>query len=191
MRINKEIRATEVRVITETGSQAGVISIREALDMAQAAGLDLVEISANSKPPVCKIIDYGKYRYQKTKKEKEGKKAQHQVKVKEIKVKPNICVHDYKTKLKHAKEFLTKGNKVRVTCSFRGREMLHTELGVNLVKRFCDDLQELSVIEAPVKRVGRTISLVLAPIAKNKSSKEEINKKGDKSSAKNENEKSA
>ena len=191
MRINREIQAPQVRVISETGSQVGVISLRDAQIMAHEAGLDLVEISPNANPPVCKIIDYGKYRYQKTKKEKEGKKSQHQVKVKEIKVKPNIDVHDYQTKLKHAKEFLTKGNKVRVTCSFRGREMLHTELGDKLLERFCGDLEEYSVIEAPKKRMGRSMSLVLAPALKKKTSAEENNKQGDKISAKNENEKSA
>ncbi len=123
LRINREIRAPKVRVIDKDGGQVGVLTLAEALAKAEAAGLDLVEIAPSAEPPVCKIIDFGKYRYQLTKKEKEQKKSQHQVKVKEIKIKPNTDEHDLVTKMKHAREFIAKGNKVRLTCVFRGREM--------------------------------------------------------------------
>jgi translation initiation factor IF-3 len=175
LRINREIRAEKVRVIGSDGSQVGVITTREALSMAESERLDLVEISSNSNPPVCRIIDYGKYRYQQAKKEKENKKAQHQVRVKEIKLKPNIDNHDFLTKAKRAHDFLLKGDKVRVTCTFRGREMLHTELGEKVVRRMCEELTEISIVEAPLKRMGRIITLVLAPQTKKKSNKQENN----------------
>ena len=166
MRINRQIRADKVRLIGVDGKQLGVMSPNDALMQAQQEGLDLVEISPNTKPPVCKIIDYGKYRYSQTKKGKETRKSTHQVKVKEIKVKPNIDVHDLNTKLKHGREFILKGNKVRVTCSFRGREMLHLDLGRKVVNRFCEELEDIAQIEAPLKQMGRTMSLVLAPLGK-------------------------
>ena len=123
MRINREIRAPKVRLIGKDGKQIGVVSIADAQSHAQRDGLDLVEISPNAEPPVCKIVDYGKYRYQMTKKERESKKGQHQAKLKEIKIKPNIDEHDLQVKIKRAREFIEKGNKVRVTCMFREREM--------------------------------------------------------------------
>ena len=166
MRINREIRAEKVRVIDSDGKQIGVLSVREAIRQAEDEGLDLVEIAPNANPPVCKIIDYGKFKYHQLKKEKESKKSQHQIKVKEIKFKPNIDTHDFLTKEKHAREFLEKGNKVRITCSFRGREMLHTELGEKVVQKLCDDLSDVSIVETPEKLLGRTITLVLAPIGK-------------------------
>jgi len=135
---------------------------------ASEQGLDLVEISPNAEPPVCKIIDYGKFRYQQTKKEKESKKTQHQVKVKEVKLKPNTDEHDLQTKLKHAREFLQKGNKVRITCCFRGREMQHPEIGMKAVNRMCDDLADLSTPEADPKLLGKNLTVVLAPGAKKK-----------------------
>jgi len=166
LRINREIRADKVRVIGADGKQVGIISPREAIALAEQEGLDLVEISPNAKPPVCKVIDYGKFRYHQTKKEKEGRKTQHQVKVKEIKMKPNIDVHDFNTKLKRAREFIEKGNKVRVTCMFRGREMLHMDLGEKVILRFCKELEDIALLEAPAKRMGRTLTTVLAPSAK-------------------------
>lgn len=140
--------------------------MREALAMAESAGLDLVEIAPTAKPPVAKIIDYGKFRYHQQKKEKDSKKAQVQIKVKEIKLKPNIDTHDFHTKLKHARDFLSKGNKVRISIMFRGREMLHIDLGERVVKQFCQDLSDISVVEAPPKMMGRTITTVLAPSGK-------------------------
>ncbi len=163
MRINREIRADKVRVISEAGEQIGIMSLREALVRAEEAGLDLVEISPLAKPPVVKIVDYGKFRYQQQKKEKDSKKAQVQIKVKEVKLKPNIDEHDFQTKLKHAREFILKGNKVRISIMFRGREMLHIDLGAQVVRRFCEELSDISAIESSSKMMGRTMTTVLAP----------------------------
>jgi translation initiation factor IF-3 len=140
--------------------------LREALAKAEEVGLDLVEIAPTAKPPVVKIIDYGKFRYHQQKKEKEGKKAQVQIKVKEVKLKPNIDTHDFQTKLKHAREFLIKGNKVRLSIMFRGREMLHIDLGKKVVSDFCQALSDVSVLESEPKLMGRTITTVLAPSGK-------------------------
>jgi len=166
LRVNRQIRTDKVRVISEDGSQLGILTVPEAIRKAEEAGLDLVEIAPKAKPPVCKIIDYGKYRYLLTKKEKESKKSQHQIKVKEVKLKPNIDVHDLNTKLKRARDFLEKGNKVKITCMFRGREMLHMNIGYEVVKKFCEDLSDVGSVEAPTKQMGRTITTVLAPQSK-------------------------
>lgn len=166
MRINREIRADRLRVITEAGEQLGILTLREALARAEEMGLDLVEIAPTAKPPVAKIIDYGKLRYHQAKKEKESKKAQVQIKVKEIKLKPNIDTHDFQTKLKHAREFLLKGNKVHISIMFRGREMLHLDLGQKVVQQFCEDLSDVSILEASPKLMGRTMTTVLAPSGK-------------------------
>lgn len=179
-RVNRQIRAPKVRVIGPKGDQVGIIQTREALAMAQDAGLDLVEIAPNAEPPVCKIIDYGKFRYDQTKREKESKKSQHQVKVKEIKLKPNIDEHDYQTKLKRAQGFLEKGNKVKVTCWFRGREMAYPQLGKRVIDRMVEALQDFAHVEAPAKMMGRSMICVLAPQAAK-------GKKKEKSDAKNEN----
>jgi translation initiation factor IF-3 len=141
------------------------LSLRDALSRAEAIGVDLIEIAPNADPPVCKMIDYGKFRYHQTKKEKESKKASHQVKVKEIKLKPNIDEHDLQTKIKHLREFLQKGNKVRITCTFRGREMLYLATGEKLLERIYEESKDLSVVESPTKTLGRTMSLSLAPQA--------------------------
>ena len=138
---------------------------------AEQEGLDLVEIAPTAQPPVCKIVDYGKYRYQLTKKEKEQKKGQHQVKVKEIKTKPNTDEHDVTVKLKHAREFILKGNKVRLTCMFRGREMMHPQYGEKLVRRMCEELSDIATPESPPKMMGRSLSVVLAPGGKKKPEK--------------------
>lgn len=155
-------------MIDKDGSQLGILSVVEALAKAELAGLDLVEIAPNAEPPVCKIIDYGKYRYQVTKKEKEGKKSQHQVKVKEIKVKPVTDDHDIQIKVKHAREFIAKGNKVRVTCMFRGRELAHPEIGHKIVQGICEALADIATPEAEAKLMGKSLSTVLAPGAKKK-----------------------
>ena len=168
MRVNKEIRSERVRVVLEDGTQLGVLHFREALKEAEKLGLDLVEVAPNASPPVCKIINYGKFRYQQAKKEKEGKKVQHQVKVKEVKIKPNININDLNTKIKRAHDFLTKGYKVRATCTFRGREMLHQELGEKLLQKMFEQLKDLAFIEAPLKRMGKIMTLVFAPHAKRK-----------------------
>lgn len=168
MKVNREIRATRVRVINSTGEQLGVLTLQEALVKADEAGLDLVEISPNSVPPVCKIVNFGKFRYEQTKRERENKKAQHQTKVKEIKLKPNIDQHDYDTKLRHAKSFLEKGDKVKVTCIFRGREIAHSEIGEELMKQMCKDLSDCGTIEAPLSFFGKMLTAVIAPGAKKK-----------------------
>ncbi len=168
MKINREIRAPKLRVIDKDGNQLGILTLAEALTRAESAGLDLIEIAPSAEPPVCKIIDYGKYRYQLTKKEKENKKTQHQVKVKEIKVKPNTDDHDVEVKLRHAKEFIAKGNKVRLTCVFRGREMMHPEFGQSLIRRMIEELGDVASPESPAKLLGRNLSVVLAPGAKKK-----------------------
>ena len=168
MKVNREIRAPKVRLITASGEQVGVVPLFQALAMAEEEGLDLVEISSQSSPPVCKIINYGKFRYDQTKREKESKKTQHQIKIKEIKLKPNIGIHDLETKLEHAKQFLEKGNKVKVTCTFRGREMMRPELGERIMQKFCSDLDELSVLESPLKLMGRMLIAILAPGSKKK-----------------------
>jgi translation initiation factor IF-3 len=156
-------------VIDSEGNQLGILGILEAIQMAESAGLDLVEIAPTAAPPVCKIIDYGKFRYQQTKKEKESKKAQHQSKLKEIKMKPNIDDHDFHVKLKKARSFIEDGDKVKVTCVFRGREILHSEIGQSVVSRFSEGLQDIASAESPAKMFGKTLSLVLAPTGKKKS----------------------
>jgi translation initiation factor IF-3 len=168
LKINREIRAQQVRVIDHDGSQVGVLSLAEALAKAEQSGLDLVEISPAADPPVCKIIDYGKFRYQQTKKEKEQKKTQHQIRVKEIKIKPNTSEHDLVTKIKHARDFIAKGNKVKLTCVFRGREMAHPEFGEKVVLRICDDLADIATPESSTKLFGRNLIVVLAPGGKKK-----------------------
>lgn len=168
MRVNQEIRVPKVRVITESGEQLGILTLHEALQMAQEQALDLVEIVPTAVPPVCKIIDYGKFRYDQTKREKESKKSQHQVKVKELKISPNISEHDLEVKVRQAKKFLEDGNKVKMSCVFRGREMMHPEFGDRLLAKVTQDLDEVSAIEAPAKMFGRMMTLVLAPAVKKK-----------------------
>ena len=173
MRINREIRASSLRVIGPDGEQVGILSLQQARALAEDHGLDLVEIAPNAQPPVCKIIDYGKFRYDQTKREKESKKAQHQVKVKEVKVRPNINDHDLEVKVKRARGFFEKGCKVKVTCMLRGREMAHPERGTEIVKKVCASLEDIATPESPVKRMGRSMIVVLAPGAvKKKQTKE-------------------
>lgn len=166
MKINRQIRAPKVRVISKEGNQIGIINIGEALQLAENEGLDLVEIAPNASPPVCKIIDYSKFRYQQIKKEKESKKAQHHVKIKEIKFKPNIDTHDFLTKEKHAREFIEKGFKVRITCVFKGREMLRTELGEKVVRKLIEDLKDVAIVESSLKFMGKSLQTVIAPMSK-------------------------
>lgn len=168
MRTNRQIRAPSVRVVKEDGEQLGVMNIDDALSAARAEGLDLVEIAPRANPPVCKIVDFGKWRYAQTKKERENKKAQHQTKVKEVKVKPNIDEHDFMVKVRRARSFLEKGNKVKVTCMFRGREMAHPEIGRKVVRRLCEELADVSSQEAPPKQMGRFLTMVLSPSSKKK-----------------------
>lgn len=166
MRINREIRSEKLRVIAEDGKQLGILNFREALAIAEEKGLDLVEIAPMAKPPVAKIIDYGKLRYHHAKKEKESRKSQIVIKVKEVKLKPNIDTHDFQTKMKRAREFILKGFKVRISIMFRGREMLHIDLGRKVVQQFCNDLADIAVVEAPPKLMGRTMTTTLTPSGK-------------------------
>lgn len=168
MKVNREIRAPKVRVISHTGEQVGIIPLYEALAMAEEQELDLVEIVPGSVPPVCKIMDFGKFRYDQSKREKENKKATHQIKVKEVKLKPNIDEHDLQTKTRQAEDFLNKGFKVKVSCSFRWREMLHPEIGQRIINEMCQELKTISAIESPMTMMGRTLIVILASTVKKK-----------------------
>lgn len=170
MRVNHEIRVPKVRLISAEGEQLGVLSTQEALAMAREAGMDLVEVVATSVPPVCKIIDYGKFRYDQTKRERESRKAQHQVKLKEVKFGPNISEHDLLIKVRHARDFLEKGNKVKFTCQFRGREITHPEVGDRLFAGIITELEDCSMVEASPKLLGKMLGMVLAPAGKKKKS---------------------
>ncbi len=159
--INEQIRDKEVRVIGEDGAQLGIMSSREAMKLAQEAELDLVKIAPTAKPPVCKIIDYGKYRYELARKEKEAKKKQKTVEVKEVRLSPNIDVNDLNTKVNNAKKFIAKGNKVKVTLRFRGREMAHVQSSKHILDDFADMLKEVASVEKAPKLEGRSMSMVL------------------------------
>ena len=159
--INGQIRDKEVRVIGEDGEQLGIMSSREAMKLAQEAELDLVKIAPNAQPPVCKIIDYGKYRYELARKEKEAKKKQKTVEVKEVRLSPNIETNDLNTKVNNAKKFISKGNKVKVTLRFRGREMAHMQQSKHILDDFAKLLEDVAVVEKPAKLEGRSMSMVL------------------------------
>jgi translation initiation factor IF-3 len=162
-RINDEIRVPQVRLIDDAGEMIGVMSAREALIRAYDVGLDLVEISPNAVPPVCKILDYGKYKYEQQKKANEARKKQKVVEIKEIKVRPNIDDHDYDVKMKQMKNFIGEGDKVKVTLRFRGREMAHQELGVKVLERIRNDLTELVKVEQMPKLENRQMVMVVSP----------------------------
>ena len=161
--INEEIRDKEVRVIDVDGSQLGVMSASQALDKAAAKNLDLVKIAPQSVPPVCKIMDYGKYRFEQAKREKEARKNQHVVDIKEVHLSVNIDKHDFDTKVNHALRFLKSGDKVKVAIRFRGREMGHPELGEETINRFAEACSEQAVVEKPAKLEGRSMMMFLAP----------------------------
>ena len=160
--INEPIRDREVRLIGEDGEQLGIMSAREAMKIAQEAELDLVKIAPAAKPPVCKIIDYGKYKYEQARKEKEAKKKQKTVEVKEVRLSPNIDTNDLNTKINNAKKFISKGNKVKVTLRFRGREMAHVQQSKHILDDFAETLADVAVVEKPAKMEGRAMSMVLA-----------------------------
>ena len=159
--INGQIRDKEVRVIAENGDQLGVMPVKEAMKLAQEAELDLVKSAPKAQPPVCKIIDYGKYRYELARKEKEAKKKQKTVEVKEVRISPNIDTNDLNTKVNNAKKFIAKGNKVKVTLRFRGREMAHMQQSKHILDDFAEMLAEVAVVEKPAKLEGRSMSMVL------------------------------
>ena len=162
-RVNEEIGVPQVLLIDQTGEKRGVISTEEAIEIAQAAGLDLVEVSPNTKPPVCKILDYGKYKYQQQKKKNEAKKKQKVVEIKEIKMRPNIDSHDYEVKARAMRRFFDDGDKVKVTLRFRGREMAHQERGMELLQRVQADFEEIAKVEQMPKLEGRQMMMVMAP----------------------------
>ena len=162
-RINEEIRVREVQLIDQTGKNHGPVEIAAALQRAQEAGLDLVEIAPNSSPPVCKILDYGKYKYQAQKKAAEARKKQKVVEVKEIKLRPMIDDHDYFVKMRSMQRFFEDGDKVKVTLRFRGREMAHQELGYQLLNRVKDDTGKIAKVEQEPRFEGRQVVMVLAP----------------------------
>jgi translation initiation factor IF-3 len=166
--INEQIRDKEVRLIGKNGEQLGIMSSRDALELARKEDLDLVKVAPNAKPPVCKIIDYGKYRYEMARKEKEAKKMQRTFEVKEIRMSPNIDTNDVNTKSNAARKFLTKGNKVKVTLRFRGREMAHISTTSHILTDFAETLSDISTIEKAPKLEGRSISMVLAPVTAKK-----------------------
>ncbi|MBU98933.1 MAG: translation initiation factor IF-3 [Rhodospirillaceae bacterium] len=162
-RVNTDILNDEVRCISPEGEQLGVMKTADAIAQADAQGLDLVEVSPNTDPPVCKILDYGKFKYEAQKKKNEAKKKQKIIEVKEIKLRPNIDEHDYQVKMRNVQKFLDEGDKVKVTMRFRGREMAHQELGVNVLNRVRDDTEDVAKIEAFPKLEGRQMIMVIAP----------------------------
>lgn len=163
MQINEAIRAREVRLIDDNGDQLGIKTLREAMQIAAEKNLDLVNVAPTAKPPVCKIMDYGKFRYEQSKKEKEARKNQKVISIKEIRMTTNIDEHDYQTKLRNAIKFLQAGDKVKASVRFRGREMAHTELGQKVLVRMAQECEEVATVERAPKLEGRSMILILQP----------------------------
>ena len=161
--LNEEIRDKEIRLIGDTGEQLGIMSADEALHIAEERGLDLVKISPQAQPPVCKLMNYGKFKFEQSKREKEAKKNQHVVEIKEIRMSPGIDVGDFNTKLKNAQKFLADGNRVKVSVRFRGREMAHTEIGRDLLTKFAEQCAEVATMEKAAKMEGRSMTMFLSP----------------------------
>jgi translation initiation factor IF-3 len=184
-RINGEIHAKEVRLIGVDGSQLGIYSNADAQRIAEDQNLDLVEIAPNANPPVCRIMDYGKYKYDQAVKAKRARKKQAKVEIKEMKFRPKIDVGDYETKKGHVLRFLNKGNKVKITIMFRGREMAHPEQGLNILERLADDLKDYAVVEQQPKMEGRNMHMLVAPLPKDAKKKSESTDtdKGEKDNA--------
>jgi translation initiation factor IF-3 len=168
LRINEYIRVREVRLIDGEGNQKGIVATIQALQMAREAGLDLVEVAPQAQPPVCKLLDYGKYKFELEKKNRESRKHQKQIRIKEIRMQPKIDEHDLEFKTRHIREFLDEGNKVKVTVRFRGRELAHTELGKEVLDRILQMLTDSFIVEKPAQMEGRTMSLLLNPKGKAK-----------------------
>ena len=163
LQINEQIRDKELRVIDSDGTQLGIMPLRKAMEIAEEQNLDLVKIAPQANPPVCKIIDYGKFRFEQAKREKEARKNQRVVEIKEVRLSLNIDTHDFETKRNHALRFISEGNKVKASIRFRGREMGHPELGLDIMKRFADAMSEVANVEKPAKLEGRTMLMFLAP----------------------------
>ena len=164
VRVNHQIRAREIRVIDEEGEQLGVMSPDEARPMADAKGLDLVEVAPTARPPVCRIMDYGKYLYEQSKKAHDAKKHQKTIQVKEVKFRPKIDTHDYEFKRNHATRFLKAQNKVKATVMFRGREVTHPEIGRQILEKLREDLSDISTVERSARLEGYTMTMILAPL---------------------------
>lgn len=164
-RVNEDILSAEVRLVGPEGEMLGVKPVAEAIELAADFGLDLVEVSPNAEPPVCKILDYGKYKYEEQKKKNEAKKKQKVIAVKEIKLRPGIDVHDYEVKMKAARKFLDHGDKVKVTVRFRGREMAHQELGLQVLNKMKNELESLAKVEQMPKSEGRMMTMVLSSLS--------------------------
>ena len=163
--LNEDINDREIRLIGENGEQMGIVSSAEALHIAEERGLDLVKISPQAVPPVCKLMNYGKYRFEQSKREKEARKNQHVVEIKEIRMSPGIDVGDFNTKLRNAQKFLADGNRVKVSVRFRGREMAHTDIGKGLLDRFAEQCAEVANLDKAAKLEGRMMSIFLSPKA--------------------------
>jgi translation initiation factor IF-3 len=160
-RINEQIRVPQVRVVGPDGEQLGILTIAEALEKSRGFNLDLVEVAPNADPPVCKVMDYGKFRYQQQKRAHEAKKKQTVIHVKEVKIRPKIDEHDYQFKLQHVKRFLNDGNKAKISVGFRGREIVHKDIGRKLLERFIEDTREIGEIESMPKMEGRNMTVIL------------------------------
>lgn len=163
MNVNENIRAREVRLIDANGDQLGIKSRQEALEIAETRNLDLVLVAPNAKPPVCRIMDYGKYRFEQQKKEKEARKKQKVINVKEVRLSPSIEEHDFNTKLRNARKFIDKGDKVKVSIRFRGRAITHKELGQKVLERFAEECKDIASVEQRAKMEGRSMFMMLAP----------------------------
>lgn len=163
VRVNEQIRISPVRVVDEEGEQLGILQLDEALATADDRGLDLVEVAPDARPPVCRIMDYGKYRYQLSRKQREARKKQHQVHLKEVKFRPGTEDHDFEFKVRHARRFIEEGNKVKVTVMFRGRQISHPEVGRDVLERVANALEDEAKVESSPSMDGRTLTMILAP----------------------------
>lgn len=168
-RINDEIRAKEIRLIGAEGEQLGIVTPRQALDMAEAAGFDLVEVAPNARPPVCKLMDYGKYKYEQKQKAKEARRNASQIQIKEVKLRPKTDDHDLETKIRHIRRFLEDGDKAKISIMFRGREITHSDLGLKLLERIKEDIGEDANVEMGPRMEGRTMIMIMAPLSSKKS----------------------
>lgn len=163
MRVNEEIRARDVRLVGEGGEQLGIVALREALRLAEERQLDLVEVAPTARPPVCRVMDFGKYKYEQAKRDREARKKQHQVNIKEVKMRPRIEEHDFDVKMKSAERFLREGDKVKATIMFRGREIVHPDLGRLVLDRLAKSLAEVAQVERPARSEGRNMTMILTP----------------------------
>ncbi|MFC1860529.1 translation initiation factor IF-3 [Chloroflexota bacterium] len=177
LRINERIRAQEVRLVGEEGEQLGVMPLYQAREVAKQSNLDIVEVAATAVPPVCRLLDYGKYKYEQTKKEREAKKGQRVSLLREVRLRPKIGTHDFEAKARSAKKLVESGNKVKLTVMFRGREITHRDIGVKLLQRMAESLKEVAVIDRQPLINGRRMAMILAPAATQKARiKEEVQK---------------